>query len=151
MRAGSRFPTFSPSLDRPSHPHPTPFLQSGIFSPVSTGAGCNLATPIIADGECQWISGAKRVKEREREKEWSASRERAGCYICNVFSFTIFQLVCILEPLFVRFYSLDFSLLLFAMFESSLAGCCTLDAFPFPLELLPSSRNNFIRSFFLNA
>lgn len=55
--------------------------------------GAQVATP-------QRPSSPTRVKRRrESGEEREQGGRRASCYICNVFAFTIFQLVCILEPL----------------------------------------------------
>lgn len=92
MRAGISFPYhFCPlPLISVGAYHPLfPSPQSGFFSPVSRRTSCNPATPIIAHES----SGEGNQARREQ------GGRRASCYICNVFAFTIFQLVCILEPL----------------------------------------------------
>lgn len=126
MRAGFRFPTFSSSLGRPFHPHPSRNLA--FFRRFPRGA--QVATSQRPSSPMEGVGGGWWRRESQREREQSERRERAGCYICNVFAFTIFQLVCILEPLFYSppLYSLDSSPLPFAMFESSssLAWCLSL-------------------------
>jgi len=92
MRAGISFPYLRPlsvltsvGAYRPLFPSP----QSGFFfCQFPRRVGCNPATPIIAHK-----GGGGNQARREQ------GGRRTSCYICNVFAFTIFQLVCILEPL----------------------------------------------------
>lgn len=94
----SRFPTYPITtslvytLPR-SHSLSLSLVQSDFFRRFSHRAGCNLATPIVVGKG----GSTKRNKERKRR--------RTGCYICNIFDFTIFQLVCILRPLYSFFTS----------------------------------------------
>ena len=100
-------------------------------------AHCNPATPIVAH------EGGGEGKDRGR---WTS------CYICNIFAFTIFQLVCILEPLLFTstlvpsiFFSFFFSPppSSLYMFEPPLVDFMS---FP-PPGSSPSRRNSFIRIF----
>lgn len=93
MRAGISFPYLFPlSLWSPLgayHPlFPSP-QSAFFFRRFPRCASCNPATPIVAHE-----SGGEGNQARREQ-----GGRRAGCYICNVFAFTIFQLVCILEPL----------------------------------------------------
>lgn len=91
MRAGISFPylLFSPYLPlRPSRRTPR---NLAFFRRFPRRAGCNPVTPIVVG------RGWRRKARREGRRRWR--RRRASYYICNIFAFTIFQLVCILEPL----------------------------------------------------
>lgn len=119
----SPWPSASPI--NPQHP------QSGFFfRRFPRCAGCSPATPIALPTRVE-IEGGRRGK---REKGWREQGGRwASCYICNVFAFTIFQLVCILEPLLLAsLLALDSDLppLSFLSLSSLCSnyrwcGCCT--------------------------
>lgn len=121
MRAGISFPCLHSPLSlisvgayRPLFPS----SQSGFFfRRFSRRAGCNPATPIVAHEGSGGGNQARRVP----------GGRRASCYICNVFAFTIFQLVCILELLLLAstlvpsiFFSPFLPAFLFAMFKPPL-------------------------------
>lgn len=110
-------PWSSASPINPQHP------QSGFFFAAFHGA--QVAAP-------QRPSRYRRGVEVEGGRHGNSERgwreqgdRRASCYICNVFAFTIFQLVCILEPLLLAsLFAFDSALLfpfsLFTVFEPPL-------------------------------
>lgn len=97
MRAGISFPYLLPSrylLPRPSRRTPR---NLAFFRRFPRRAGCNPATPIVVDeGGGGWAKAGR--EEGRRVCGRTNERRRASYYICNIFAFTIFQLVCILEP-----------------------------------------------------
>lgn len=99
MRAGISFPYLLLSrylLPRPSRRTPR---NLAFFRRFPRRAGCNPATPIVVDeGGGGWVKAGGR-EEGRRACRRTSKRRRASYYICNIFAFTIFQLVCILEPL----------------------------------------------------
>lgn len=123
MRAGISFPYLFPlSFWSPSTLigllFPSP--QSGFFSPVSTAR--KLQPRNAHRHPREWWrreSDRREIKtetQRKREREGGEGEQggrRASCYICNIFAFTIFQLVCILEPLLLA------STLVLSIFSSS--------------------------------
>lgn len=141
----SRFPTYFPSpsdLRRrlsPSVPPPPP--QSGFFSPVS------------AARRLQPRNAHRRPRGwRRRESGKEGTGRRTSCYICNVFAFTIFQLVCILEPLLLA--STLVPSIFFSLSPPPPSSLCSsrhwwmlhFTSFP-PPGPSPSRRNSFIRIF----
>lgn len=110
----SPWPSASPI--NPQHP------QSGFFfRRFPRCAGCSPATPIALPTRVE-VEGAEGTGSR-RGRGWrEQGGRRASCYICNIFAFTIFQLVCILEPLllaslFIFDSALLFPFSLFTVFE----------------------------------
>lgn len=102
---------------------PFPLCNLAFFCRFPRRAGCNPATPIVVH---EGGGGGYQARREQSERQTS-------CYICNVFAFTIFQLVCILEPLLLAstlvpsifFLPLSPRLpLRYARNASS--GCCTL-------------------------
>lgn len=98
--------------------------------------------PLDLSPQSDFFSPVRRLQPRNahhrpRGRRWRESGKDGGrwtsCYICNIFAFTIFQLVCILEPLlFSSTLVLDFFSLSLPSPPSSLyvriatGGCWTL-------------------------
>lgn len=149
MRAGILFPCLPLCLP-PSysllvhHSHPP---QSDFFRRFPRRAGCNPATPIVTD---------EGGRETQREEECGGKSEEveraASCYICNIFVFTIFQLIYILEPLlfastlrspfFPHFSVPSRSPVAILVLESLVTGGCCTSHPPLP-DCRPRALNNF--------
>lgn len=134
----SPWPSASPI--NPQHP------QSGFFfRRFSRCAGCSPATPIALPTRVEVEGGWHGRSERGWREQGD---RRASCYICNVFAFTIFQLVCILEPLLLASLFVFDSALLFPFSLYCVRTTADVDAaFLPPSGLSPLRRNSFIRAF----
>lgn len=99
----SRFPTFSRPRGLSADSVPLSLSSPIIYTPraiwrIFFFVGCHGAQVATPQRPSSPDEGGGEEKQGER------GGPRAGCYICNIFAFTIFRLVCILEPALTRLH-----------------------------------------------
>lgn len=151
MRTGISFPSLlSLPLGLPPRPPTHNTRNLAFFFAAFHGAQVAVPQRPLRYRRGWKVEGGRHGEPARKWREQGG--RRASCYICNIFAFTIFQLVCILEPLLLAsLFTFDsallfpFSLSLFTVFEPP----PMLDAARLPLSgPSPLRRNSFTRAAF---